>query len=132
MDVTKPHKFIGFGAMAVTKPYEFIGFGAMAVTKPYRFIGFGALHLLFSPELSHSLKVLGRRRNTLKLSQNPSESLCAGLWVRCQIFWVWFGPAFGPTPGGSRRLPAGSLSVFGALLAQRRYEGFNPVSIRFS
>ncbi len=28
MDVTKPYKFIGFGAMDVTKPYKFIGFGA--------------------------------------------------------------------------------------------------------
>ena len=42
MDVTKPYKFIGFGAMDVTKPYKFIGFGAMDVTKPYKFIGFGA------------------------------------------------------------------------------------------
>ena len=30
-DVTKPYKFIGFGAMDVTKPYKFIGFGAMDV-----------------------------------------------------------------------------------------------------
>ena len=29
MDVTKPYKFMGFGAMDVTKPYKFIGFGAM-------------------------------------------------------------------------------------------------------
>ncbi len=29
MDVTKPYKFIGFGAMEVTKSYKFIGFGAM-------------------------------------------------------------------------------------------------------
>ena len=35
MDVTKPYKSIGFGAMDVTKPYKFIGFGAMEVTKPY-------------------------------------------------------------------------------------------------
>ncbi len=28
--------------MAITKPYKFIGFGAMDVTKPYKFIGFGA------------------------------------------------------------------------------------------
>ncbi len=28
MDVTKPYKFTGFGAMDVTKPYKFIGFGA--------------------------------------------------------------------------------------------------------
>ncbi len=40
MDVTKPYKVIGFGAMDVTKPYNFIGFGAMDVTKPYKFIGF--------------------------------------------------------------------------------------------
>jgi hypothetical protein len=26
MEVTKPYKFIGFGAMDVTKPYNFIGF----------------------------------------------------------------------------------------------------------
>jgi hypothetical protein len=31
MDVTKPCKFTGFGAMDVTKPYKFIGFGAMDV-----------------------------------------------------------------------------------------------------
>ena len=37
MDVTKPYKFIGFGAMDVTRPYKFIGFGAMDVTKPYKF-----------------------------------------------------------------------------------------------
>ncbi len=42
-EVTKPYKFIGFGAMDVTKPYKFIGFGAMDVTKPYKFIGFGAM-----------------------------------------------------------------------------------------
>ena len=37
MDVTKPYKFIGFGAMDVTKSYKCIGFGAMDVTKPYEF-----------------------------------------------------------------------------------------------
>ncbi len=41
--VTKPYKFIGFGAMEVTKLYKFIGFGAMEVTKPYKFIGCGAM-----------------------------------------------------------------------------------------
>ena len=30
MDVTKPYKFIGFGAMDVTKPYKFIRFGDLA------------------------------------------------------------------------------------------------------
>ena len=29
MNVTKPYKFIGFGAIGVTKPYKFIGLGAM-------------------------------------------------------------------------------------------------------
>ncbi len=37
--LTKPYKFIGFGAMDVTKPYKFIGFEAMDVTKPYQCIG---------------------------------------------------------------------------------------------
>jgi hypothetical protein len=36
MDVTKPYKFIRFGAMDVTKPYEFIGLGTMDATKPYK------------------------------------------------------------------------------------------------
>ena len=40
MDVTKPYKFIRFGAMDVTKPHTFKGFGAMEVTKPYKFIRF--------------------------------------------------------------------------------------------
>jgi hypothetical protein len=31
MDVSKPCKFIGFGAMDVSKPSKFIGFGAMDV-----------------------------------------------------------------------------------------------------
>ncbi len=43
MDVTKPYKFIGFGAMDVTKLYEFIGFGAMDVTNPYEFTRFGPM-----------------------------------------------------------------------------------------
>ena len=46
MEVTKPYKFMGFGAMDVTKPYKFIGFGAMEVTKPYKFIRFGAAQAL--------------------------------------------------------------------------------------
>ncbi len=28
MEVTKPYKFTGFGAMEVTNAYKFIGFGA--------------------------------------------------------------------------------------------------------
>jgi hypothetical protein len=46
VDVTKPYKFICFGAMYVTKPYRFIrfiGFGAVHVTKPYKCIRFGAM-----------------------------------------------------------------------------------------
>ncbi len=41
--VTKPYKFIGFGAMEVTKAYKFIGFGAMEVTKPCKFTGFPSI-----------------------------------------------------------------------------------------
>ncbi len=56
MEVTKPYKCIGFGAMEVTelytfirfaamvtKPYEFTRFGTMEVTKPYKFIGVVAM-----------------------------------------------------------------------------------------
>ena len=39
MDVTKPYKFIGFGAMDVTKPYKFIWFSDIHGPKPYKFIG---------------------------------------------------------------------------------------------
>ena len=49
MDVTKPYKFIGFGAMDVTKPYKFIGFGALElgilwqlpVKQPFYILVFG-------------------------------------------------------------------------------------------
>ncbi len=47
LEVTKPYKFIVFGAMEVTKPYKFTGFGVMEVTKPYKFTGFGVSWLLF-------------------------------------------------------------------------------------
>jgi hypothetical protein len=43
MYVTKPCKFIGFGAMYVTKPYEFIGFGAMYPVFPRALLGKQAL-----------------------------------------------------------------------------------------
>ncbi len=56
MDVTKPYKFIGFGAMDVTKPYKFIGFGAMDVTKPYKFIGFCCFLVLSAARSSASSK----------------------------------------------------------------------------
>ncbi len=68
MDVTKPYKFIGFGAMDLTKHYRFIGFGAMDVTKPYKFIGFGAIGFHFlSIGGRLSAKVGGRAGNPQKL-----------------------------------------------------------------
>ena len=36
---------------------------------------------------ARSLKVSDRRRNTPKSGQNRSESLCAGLWAPCRVFW---------------------------------------------
>jgi hypothetical protein len=39
IDITKPYKFIGFGAIDITKPYKFIRFGAIDITKPYKIIG---------------------------------------------------------------------------------------------
>ncbi len=52
--------------------------------------------------------------------QNRSESLCAGLWAPCRVFWAWFGPALGPIPVRSRRFPAGSFKV---LWVRRVYPG---------
>ncbi len=63
-------------------------------------------------------KVSDRRRNMPKRAQNRSEPLCAGLWVPCRVFWGWFGAALGSHPIRNRRFLAGSLKVFGALLAQ--------------
>ncbi len=68
-----------------------------------------------SAELSHSVKVSDRLRDTSKSVQHSSESLCADLWVPCRVFWVWFGPALDPNLVQNRRFPAGSLKVFGAL-----------------
>ncbi len=60
--------------------------------------GWGALRWSIpgSAELSRSLKVSDRRRNTPKLAQNRSESLYAGLWAPCRVVWAWFGFALGP------------------------------------
>ncbi len=80
----------------------------------------GRLFSRSSAKLSHSLKVSEHRRNTPKSAQNRSESLCAGRWVQCRIFWAWFGFALGPHPARNRRFPTGSLQVVGALLAQPR------------
>jgi hypothetical protein len=53
-----------------------------------------------------------------KSGQNRSESLCAGLWAPCRVFWVWFGLALGTIPARNRRFLAGLLKVFGSRLAQ--------------
>ncbi len=73
---------------------------------------------LVEPSLSHSLKASDRHRKIPKSGRNRLESLCAGLWAPCRVFWAWFGFALGPNPIQNRRFPAGSLKVFGALLAQ--------------
>ncbi len=44
MDVTKPYRFIRFGAIHGPKPYKFIGFGDIHGPKPHTFIGFGDSH----------------------------------------------------------------------------------------
>ena len=116
-----PYEFIMFGAMDVTTSFKFTCFGDIDGPKPYEFIGFQSVRSAeISAELSHSLKVSDRRRNTPKSAQNRSELGCAGLWVPCRICWAWFGPALGPNPVRHRRFPAESLQVFGALLAQPR------------
>ncbi len=63
------------------------------------------------------LTVSDRRRNTLTSAQNRSESLCAGLWAPCRVFWAWFGVALRLIPVRNRRYPAGSLKVFPGLFS---------------
>ncbi len=74
------------------------------------------------PGSSTELIISHRRRNTPQWAHNRSESLCAGLWVPCRIFLVWFGPALGPTPNRSRRFPAESLNIFGALFGRNNFD----------
>ncbi len=62
MDVTKPYRFIRFGAMDVTRSYKFNKIGAMDVTKPYEFTRFGAMDVT----KPYELKSLGPR-----VSPNP-------------------------------------------------------------
>ncbi len=64
-----------------------------AEPSPSLFWRCGQEAIQYSAELSHSLKFSDRRRNTRKSGQNRSESLCAGLWSPCRVFWAWFGPA---------------------------------------
>ncbi len=60
----------------------------------------------------------GSSSNSPKSAQKRLESLCAGLRVPCRILWASFGPALCPSLVRTRRFPAGSLKVFGSLLAQ--------------
>ncbi len=53
MDVTKPYKFIGFGAMGVTKPYEFIGFGTRIRTSVWP--GTGARFVVAASRIGRAL-----------------------------------------------------------------------------
>ncbi len=78
-------------------------------------------------ELSRSLKVLDRGRNTQKPARNRSESLCAGLRAPTRAFLAWFRLFRGPIRAPSRRFPAGFSGAFGALLAQPSFlEGLPP------
>ncbi len=48
-----------------------------------------------SAELSRTLKVLDRGRNTQKPDRNRSESGCVGLWAPPRAFWASFRPVWG-------------------------------------
>ncbi len=89
MDVTKPYKIIGFGAMDVTKPYKIIGFGAMDVTKPYKIIGFGTCLVrddaaIAGAEGQSAVRVPGRPSCRPAAGRNPN------------LTW---GPVAGRLPG---------------------------------
>ncbi len=63
-------------------------------------------------------------RIVVETRRNRSRIVRNGFWVPCRIFLAWFGPALGSNPVRNRRFPAGSLKVFGAMLAQP--SGSNP------
>jgi hypothetical protein len=56
-----------------------------------------------SAELSHSLQVLDRGRNTPKPTQNPGRTLCAGLWVPHLVCVAGFGQVWGAIWVDNRR-----------------------------
>ena len=68
MDVTKPYKFIGFGAMEGTKPYKFKGFGAIEVTKPNKCIGFVTIGITWGVCWAAAPKIRGRSKHR---ARNP-------------------------------------------------------------
>ena len=74
LPITKPYKFIRFGARAIT-PYEFIGFGAIAITKPYEFIGFGATLRSASARTLAEVRKRAEHLRGRGCSQGPIRSL---------------------------------------------------------
>ena len=116
MEVTKPHKFIGFGAMEVTKPYKFIGFGAMEVTKPYKFIGFGAMEVTKPCKFIRfgapaalrdkikNIDIFTPPRSGPESAQNPDFLM---------IVTVWTLPRDPPGEGGARTKSKTSLNPAG-------------------
>ncbi len=97
MDVTKPFKFIGLGAMDDTKPFacigfaamdatkrcKFIGFGAMDATKPYKFIGFGN-------------KSIPTKRQKLKTERDGQNGWDYSVSARTSVVHVFSAPKLEP------------------------------------
>ncbi len=79
MEVTKPYKFIGFGAIDVTKPYNLIGFGATDVTKPYTCIGFGAIDVTKPIDGAFRNLEAGSCREAFRLPPRPKRRATSSL-----------------------------------------------------
>ncbi len=90
--------------MDVSKPYEFIGFGAMDVSKPY-----------------DSQFSLG---SSSKRAEICPESFGIVVFRFVSNYRAGFvGLGLGSNPVQNRRFPAGSSTIFGALLGQQNPGG---------
>jgi hypothetical protein len=102
--VTKPYKFIGFGAMEVTKPYKSTGFGAMEVTKPYKIIGFGAKPIKPSQNYASLVRLWGPGGDAHKEDHQANTTLV----------WHGFGgldSLSGSLEGVNSELPRNGLRI---------------------
>jgi hypothetical protein len=88
-DKCNPYWAISTGPMVITCSF---GISSASGTNRKVLLNFGRSPLdsrvWDSAELSHSLNVSDRGRNTPKWAHNRSESLCAGLCDPCRICWA--------------------------------------------
>ncbi len=98
-------------AMFVRRSMIWVRFNPRSVEKHNFHVRISSVTVLIS---------FGSSSTTPRSGQNPSESLCTGLWVHFQVFGIQFNPVLSPNPIRNRRFPAGPFEMFGARAAQPR------------